>query len=86
MRNSILLSALFFHTLAGAFLCFVADRVYGLWTGGFGLWPVVLPALAALAVLGILAALIMLAVILAVLPVVFLLLGVPKVLLEVRCF
>lgn len=47
MRNSILLSALFFHTLAGAFLCFVADRVYGLWTGGFGLWPVVLPALAA---------------------------------------
>lgn len=47
MRRTILLSALFLYTLAGAFLLFSAGRVYGQWTGGFALWPIVLPALIA---------------------------------------
>ena len=46
MRHALLLSALFLYTLAGAFLAFAADRVYALWTGGFALWPILLPALA----------------------------------------
>ncbi len=45
MRRTFLLSALFFYTLAGAFLAFSAGRVYESWTGGFALWPVVFPAL-----------------------------------------
>lgn len=45
MRNNILLSSLFLYTLAGGFLCFIANHVYGLWTNNFSLWLIVLPAL-----------------------------------------
>ena len=45
MRNNILLSTLFFYTLAGGFLCFIANHVYSVWTNNFSLWLIVLPAL-----------------------------------------
>lgn len=45
MRNNILLSSLFLYPLAGGFLCFIANHVYGLWTNNFSLWLIVLPAL-----------------------------------------
>ena len=45
MRSKFLLSMLFVYALAGAFLLFAANHVYALWSGGFALWPIALPAL-----------------------------------------